>query len=499
MSEITTSGVQVNTSSAPENTESQLPTSAATAAPAAESAPSPEVAAPAVDPAAANKAAEQAAAQEAELRKEAKHTLDQCETAHARGERAYRAGLLEAGRLAGLYCVQRMSLGDQRAAAVTALAGRLAESASCVVDEVYVNKLIASSHAHRLLAEEQGLTGKGKKAGPADNVPWGLYRDTWCRLTERAAKGTPEETFVLLPGLEAECREAFRKAVTDSLSRLAVQDLVAGLVRQHAQRLAEAEKAAAEDKARAVEAERQRLAEAAEQLKRAEAQKREAEAQAKARRDEQATQALAAAQVELEAKQRAAVEQQAKLEAAEKAKREAEKRAAAERQRLEREAAKAKAKAEKGQTPATKAESGNPSTASTREEESRSPKAPSGAQTRGEQVTGNLLRVGESGTPKDVAESIVALLMGAGKANAKRAADVLRIVAASLRWTKGMAVQLVEGIADNTVDPGKAEQALEALAEKAAEYVGEGFGEEEAESPAGEGKPGVNGQVTAAA
>jgi hypothetical protein len=81
-------------------------------------------------------------------------------------------------------------------------------------------------------------------------------------------------------------------------------------------------------------------------------------------------------------------------------------------------------------------------------------------------------------TPKDVAEMIVDLLKGAGK----KAPEILRIVGATLPWTNGAARQLVEGMADNRVSPDMAESAMLAMAEKCAEYVGDGAGEEAEEA-----------------
>ena len=97
-------------------------------------------------------AAEQAAEQEAKAREEAASTLKAVVKEYKRGERAYRAGLLAAGRLGDQYLHQRMAVGDKRAAAVQALEGELAKWASSTVD---ANRLIGTYHAYRLLADRR--------------------------------------------------------------------------------------------------------------------------------------------------------------------------------------------------------------------------------------------------------------------------------------------------------------------------------------------------------
>src|SRR5262245_48914435 len=173
-------------------------------------------------------AAERAAEQEAAARQEADATFKAAVREYRKGERSYRAGLLESGRLADLYCRQRMTLGDKRAAAVQALEGELAKWSSTAVD---VNRLVGTYHAYRLLAEEPAVK--------ADAVPYGHYRDAWGQLAVREAKDTPAETWRLLPGLEAECKAAFLTATEGGLSKAAVLDQVKSLLRQHADRQAE--------------------------------------------------------------------------------------------------------------------------------------------------------------------------------------------------------------------------------------------------------------------
>ena len=97
-------------------------------------------------------------------------TLKACVTAYRKGEREYRKGLLDAGRLADVYVHQRLALGDDRAAAVQVLEGQLAVYSSTAVD---VNRLVRTYHAARLLADEPGVKA---------DVPYGHYRDAWSKL-----------------------------------------------------------------------------------------------------------------------------------------------------------------------------------------------------------------------------------------------------------------------------------------------------------------------------
>src|SRR5262249_53667675 len=158
---------------------------------------------------------------------------------------------------------------------------------------VDANRLVLVYHAYRLLAVEQGLhvgEGKGKKAtpAPADAVPYGVYRDHWCRLVERTAKDTPQEGYALLAGLAAKCRAEFGEAVRNGLSREAVKDAVVQLVSQHAKAQAEAGKAAAAAAAEKARAEQEAAAKAAAELRAAQEAERKAQEAAKGKSDAEA-------------------------------------------------------------------------------------------------------------------------------------------------------------------------------------------------------------------
>jgi hypothetical protein len=282
-------------------------------------------------------AAEQVAAAEEKAREEAEQTRKGCVRAYRQGEKSYRAGLLESGRLADLYCRQRVALGDKRAAAVQALEGELAKWSSTAVD---VGRLIGCYHSFRLLAEEPGIK--------ADGVAYGHYRDCWGQLVERQHKDTPEEGWALLPGLEQECRDLFAKATADGLSKAAVQEQVKALLRLYADR--QAEEAA---KARAAAEQEARVKAAAEEQARREAleaQRRTLEAKAAAeqgKEEEKArlTEQARLAEEEQRQKDRAAIEAAAAAEKAarDKARAEAQAKAAEEAKR------RAEAKARKAQ------------------------------------------------------------------------------------------------------------------------------------------------------
>lgn len=227
-----------------------------------------------------------AAAAEQEAREEANATLKAVVTSYRRGEREYRKGLLEAGGHSARYVQQRLALGDKRDAAVDLLTLELSRYASATV---VVNDMVGAYWAYQLLAVDQGLdqAPDGKKAVPADAVPYGVYRDEWSRLVQRTTtKAT--ETWALLPGVEEEARTLFRTVLERSLSRSAVKDHVNGVV--HKARLA-AEEAVRTEKARLQAAQEQAAQKAAAERKRAAELQQQAD-QLKAAGDKQAAAAV---------------------------------------------------------------------------------------------------------------------------------------------------------------------------------------------------------------
>jgi hypothetical protein len=342
--------------------------------------PAPE---PAVQ-AQAEQAAEQAAEQEAKAREEAAATLKATVKAYRSGERAYRVGLLYAGKLADSYVHQRLALGDKRAAAVQTLEGQLAQWSSSTVD---IDRLIGCHHAYRLLAEEPSVK--------ADTITYGHYRDAWWQLVQRVHKDTPAESWVLLPGVEEEAKALFAKAAADSLGREAVLEQCKALQRRYAEAAAaqaQAERAKAQAEAEAKAAalrEANAAAEAAAQEAQAKAAAAEqAQAEDKARLTAEAEKAKA----DLLAQQQALVAAHAEQVQAEAAKARAEADAKAAQQAAARAAEKA-AKAAAAATERAKAKGKD----RTEAEECRQPA---------------MKAMAKAGTAKDVAAMAVELITG---------------------------------------------------------------------------------------
>jgi hypothetical protein len=302
---------------------------------------------------AAQQAQADAEAQEAEAREEAVRTLKACVAAYRKGERAYRDGLLESGRLADLYVHQRLTLGDKRDVARQALEGQLAVYATGKVD---ANRLIHCWHAYRLLALETGLVGDraAKKAGPADAVPYGHYRDAWKQLVHRVAEDTPEERWELLPGVEEEAKAAFAAAVKAGLSADASAEKAKALVAVWVNRRAEATKAAAAETRRLAEAKAAEVAASRKAVE--ESERRKAELERQAREAQQAEVRAQLTEAARQEEERLRAEQRAHAVAVDEA-------VVAERERLAKEAlakaaqealAKAEEKARKAEEKANK-------------------------------------------------------------------------------------------------------------------------------------------------
>jgi hypothetical protein len=257
---------------------------AAEPSPAAAQAPGAEVAAGAAQVAEAAEAAEEQA------RAEAKATLKAAVKAYRQGERALKAGFLEAGHLADVYVHQRLTLGDKRDAAVRQVELALSEHSS---DRVEPNRLIACYHAYRLLALEPEVK--------ADAVPYGHYRDAWVQLVLRVEEGKPSEHWTLLPGSEEACKAAFATAVKDGLSKAACQDKAKAVVAEHVRKRAEATEAEAAAKRREAVAKAAELTtsrQMAEEAARKEEQARKAAEQAAREEDKAALTAIANAALE---------------------------------------------------------------------------------------------------------------------------------------------------------------------------------------------------------
>src|SRR5262249_12782746 len=208
--------------------------------PTAKPAPSPEQA-----------GAEAAAAREAEeerLMAEAEAALKAANKAFARGEADYLRGMLAAGYHGRVFVARMLATGKPRDNAITRLAADWALYASYRVDGPFVNRVLRATAAADLLAEG------GREGKQAAKVPYGHYRDGWSRLLERVP-GDGDEQYVLLPGLQAECRGAFQRAAAGKWPKEQAEAECQRLVAEHAARqqaAARAEaQAAAERKAQA--------------------------------------------------------------------------------------------------------------------------------------------------------------------------------------------------------------------------------------------------------
>jgi hypothetical protein len=339
------------------------------------------------------RAEEGAAKLQEQLQAEADATLKATVKAYRQGEKAYKQGLLEAGRLADQYVHQRMALGAKRAAAVQTLEGQLAMYSSSEVD---IDRLIGCYQGYVLLAQgwlsglEEGSKERKVVQVHAENVPYGHYRDAWRQLVQRVNKDTPQEHWVILPGIEAGAVGLFGKAAIDGLDKKAVQEQVKGLQREYMALEAERtkEREAVAKAAAAVDAEKaQQAVDAAVEAARVQQAAMQAVAVAKAEDRVALTAAAEAAKQELLLKQRAMAEAQAQAD-----KRAREEKAA----REAREAAEARERKALEQA----------------QKQAGIPTAPKQAREPSQVAGGNLLKSAKHGTAKDVAEMAVELITG---------------------------------------------------------------------------------------
>jgi hypothetical protein len=391
----------------------------------------------------AEQAAKLTEEQEQQQRAACQATLKALVTAYRKGERAYREGLLEAGRLCLEYITGRLALGDKRAAAVQAIEGQLAAYASDTVD---VNRLVRCYAAYSLLTNGDATLTKA-----AANVPYGHYRDAWCLLTERVDKDTATERFILLPGYEQQAQAGFAQAVKDGLSGKAVTEKSKNLHRDYAMHQAAKAKAAEQQ--------------AKEQAAKLEAQRRE---QAKAAAEAEEVAKLKARAADMASED----DKDAKREAAKQAQDLAEKqRAQAEALRFQqeqaaRDAARAVQEAEQANKLAASAEAKAKPKAAKDAKASETPaKAAPAPECRGENILATLARTAKSGTTKDTA----ALLAGAVWAAEDPAALLYDLVQALCKVPDAVDMVaedvvdvMTEAMLDSPAIGGKAKRAMQA-------------------------------------
>lgn len=250
---------------------------------------------PIVDPSAVASAQQTAEEVQKQKQAEADKTLKLIVRFFRSGESSYRAGMLASGRCCLEYLRQRLALGATRAVVIQTIEGQLSQYATTTVN---VNSMIRATESLRLLTE-----ASPELADAADSLRYDIIRDHFSRLVSRINPDTPEEAYVLLPGMESDCVNCFRESIANKLDYSAVKNKASDLVREHTKRENDRTKQLAEQQ-------RQQAVEAAKQAENTRKEREEA--------DKVAKQAEAAAQA---AKDKANEEEAAKLaKAAEAAK-----------------------------------------------------------------------------------------------------------------------------------------------------------------------------------
>lgn len=220
------------------------------------------------DAAAAMAAAKAAAeAREEALAEEVTSHIKEAVKAYRKGERAYRAGLLLAGKESHLACRAKLAINATKAtrdAVCQAIDGQLAVYATSPVS---TSTMIRAWAAWDLLCDSQHLAEK------CQHVAYGHYKDAWSLVVQRSSPNTAQESWVLLPGLEEECRAQFLACANGTLDRKSAIEMAQALVHRHQTLVAEQAKAA---KAATAAADRA----AAETAARAKAEAKAAEEQA---------------------------------------------------------------------------------------------------------------------------------------------------------------------------------------------------------------------------
>jgi hypothetical protein len=374
--------------------------------------------------AAAEKAAEQ---ERAECRKSASAHVDKAEACVKRAERGYSEGYLLAGYHADLALSLRLKAGDKRDAALQAIEGRLAEQSSTVVK---ADRLIACWHSFRLLHGAK-VDDKGKLSD-APPFCYGHFDKAWSQLVQRVNKGKADEHWTLLPGLEAECLQAYKSALDNGTNRDGCMDAASGLKRQLADRQAK-DKADAEARAKAEreakeQAEREALKaeqaakEAAKRAEEAAKQAAENTPEAVAKREEAERKAKEAAEAE---RQRMAAEAEKHIAAQKAAQAERDAKEALQRQ-IDAEAKRAELERKRAERESNKG--------------SRSASAPP---VNKPQLPTCIGTAKAAASAKELAQLLADMIRESGK----EVPEVMEHLAASLDWSPKMGTALLRGMA----------------------------------------------------
>ena len=204
-----------------------------------------------INPADAEQAKGKAALELAAKRQSANALRVKCVEAFQLAETGYVSQMLLAAQYASEYTSARLLLGDSRTTVVSALEGELNRYSSSLVK---ADRMICVHWAHKLLTEGMGAEALNM-AHMVQAIPYGHWDQAFCAMVQRTNKGGADETYILLPGVEAQAVEFFVHAVANSLSRKACVEKVQELKRTSATFAAElASKEAAAKKAEREEA-----------------------------------------------------------------------------------------------------------------------------------------------------------------------------------------------------------------------------------------------------
>jgi hypothetical protein len=152
-------------------------------------------------------AAKKAAEEKAVADKDAMRHLNHGVQLYEKGEKAMREGRLFAGREFWEYVRNRIAIGVKRSVAINAIVSRIQPLSSDMVGQQTVSDMMKAYHAYRLLAEERGRVKDCK------DVPYFHWHACFTTLVESKGENTAEETYVLLPGAEAECASCYDSVV----------------------------------------------------------------------------------------------------------------------------------------------------------------------------------------------------------------------------------------------------------------------------------------------
>jgi hypothetical protein len=193
-----------------------------------------------------NTAPQQTAAEQAEsLERLAEKLRKDYTRSFRKGERDYLAGMMDTGRLCHEYIVCQVKRGQARSQAVKTIEGDLNAISTSTVN---ANELIRSYWAEVLLRDE----GEGKATW---HFPYGAYRQGWQRLIQAEDMGKATERYILLPGMENDCKALFAEGSKGEWNTDSSREQCNGLLK----RWADATTAAKAEQERKIKGEQERV------------------------------------------------------------------------------------------------------------------------------------------------------------------------------------------------------------------------------------------------